>query len=360
MLKQNALRSPPQTLHLVPEPVPSLHPGRSVVPATASPAMRGVLAQAERVADSALPVVVTGETGAGKEVLVRYLHALSPRADGPFVAENCSAIPEALAESLLFGHVRGAFTGADRDRQGLFDQADGGTLFLDEIGDMPLLIQARLLRVLEERRVRPVGGHAAHLVDVRIVCATNHDLAELVRQGRFRADLRYRLDGVTLRIPALRERPEDVELLAARFLDELNTLHGTRRYFARALTARMAAHRWPGNVRELRNRVAALYHLSAGDEIDGELPDSGASASTSTGASTDGPLVTRAATLAEIEHAAIQLALAVSGGDRREAARRLGISRSTLYARLSSQGCTQRADAPGPEHVHGIPASIDP
>jgi len=287
------------------------------------------------LAGSDLPVLVQGESGSGKEVLVQYLHASSGRAAGPLVAENCSAIPESLAESLLFGHVRGAFTGADQDRAGLFAQADGGTLFLDEIGDMPLALQARLLRVLEEGRVRPVGGHESVPFDVRIVCATNRDLSALVRAGQFRSDLYYRLAGATLSIPALRQRPADVELLAARFLEELNTLHGTCRYFARGLADRMQAHAWPGNVRELRNRVAALYHLSDGEEIDGVLPNVGVS---SPAPVPDGALLTRVATLAEIEKEAIRLALSASGGDRRETAHRLGISRSTLYVRIRDLG----------------------
>jgi DNA-binding NtrC family response regulator len=268
-------------------------------------------------------------------VLVQHLHASSARANGPFVAENCSAIPESLAESLLFGHVRGSFTGADRDRIGLFAQADGGTLFLDEIGEMPLAMQARLLRVLEERRVRPVGGTKALAVDVRVVCATNRDLAALVRDGKFRADLYYRLAGVMLRIPALRERTGDVALLAAHFLDEQNSAHGTRKSFASGLLARMKTHPWPGNVRELRNCVAALYHLSGGDVIDGELPSVDLAQHTG---GADARLVTRVAPLAEIEKEAIRLALNATGGDRREAARRLGISRSTLYVRIRDLG----------------------
>ncbi len=338
-----AALSLPQPLHLVPRPTRERRPwparvgAATPVPLAADPAMRRLIEATRQVAESELSVLVQGESGAGKEVLVQYLHAASARAAQPFVAENCSAIPESLAESLLFGHVRGAFTGADRDRAGLFVQADGGTLFLDEIGDMPLALQARLLRVLEERRVRPVGGHASVAFDVRIVCATNRDLLELVREGRFRSDLYYRLAGATLRIPALRERPADVELLARRFLDELNEEQGTERRFASGLMERLCAHAWPGNVRELRNRVAVLFHLSDGDEIDGELP---AAHRMHAVAREDAAqrLVTRVAPLAEIELDAIRLALEETGGDRREAARRLGISRSTLYARLRLLG----------------------
>jgi len=323
-----APHTPP--LHRVLRPAVGPRPKRAVEPSTADPAMKQLLAQAQRLARTELNLVVQGESGAGKEVLVSFLHAASARADGPWIAENCSAITESLAESLLFGHVRGAFTGADRERPGLFVQADGGTLFLDEIGDMPLAMQARLLRVLEEKRVRPVGGDRSIPFDVRVVCATNHDLPELVRAGRFRADLLFRLKGAVLRVPALRERPADIEFLAARFLDELNAANGTARRFSRDLAERMRGHRWPGNVRELKNCVTALYSLSEQDEIDGALPADVEVRATEA----DAPLVTRVAPLAEIEKAAIHLALIETGGDRREAARRLGISRSTLYVRL--------------------------
>ena len=330
-----AQRVPP--LHLVPlaAPMPAVRPAPPVTPIAADAAMGRLFEQAARVAVSDLPVLVQGESGVGKEVVVRWLHASSSRARGPFLAENCSAIPETLAESLLFGHVRGAFTGADRDRDGLFVQADGGTLFLDEIGDMPSALQARLLRVLEERRVRPVGGHQSVPIDVRIVCATNSDLTALVREGRFRADLYYRLAGATLRIPALRERPDDVEVLALHVLGELNASNGTRRRFAGGLVDRMRSHAWPGNVRELRNRVAALYHLTDGEVIDGQLPDTDGREAHAGGGTR---LVTRVAPLREIEGAAIRLALQATKGDRREAARRLGISRSTLYVRIRDLG----------------------
>jgi DNA-binding NtrC family response regulator len=339
MLKNSALaRSRVQPLHLVPATQPvCLEPRQpAVAPVAVDPAMRQLVAQVERVAGCDLPVLVQGESGAGKEVIVQHLHALSQRAHGPFVAENCSAIPEALAESLLFGHVRGSFTGADRDREGLFAQACGGTLFLDEIGDMPLALQARLLRVLEEKRVRPVGGQQSIPVDVRVVCATNTDLAELVRTGRFRSDLYYRLAGVTLRVPALRERPADVDVLANRFLAQLDAEHGTQRRLSDDLLDRMRAHSWPGNVRELRNCVAALYHLCDGDVIDDPIPQP---RSAPAAPAQDGQaLVTRVAPLRDIEKEAIQLALAATRGDRRKAARLLGISRSTIYVRIRELG----------------------
>ncbi len=297
--------------------------------------MLALLERAARIAATDLPVLIQGESGTGKEVVAQFICASSARSQGPLIAANCAAIPDSLAESILFGHVRGAFTGADRDQTGLFVQADGGTLFLDEIGDMSAADQARLLRVLDEGRVRPVGSQRSVVCDVRILCATNHDLPALVRGGRFRADLYYRLAGATLPLPALRERATDVELLACRFLAELDEQHGTQRRFAPSLVERMRAHPWPGNVRELRNWVTSVYHLTDGQEIDGVLPDASAGLLDAT---PDGRLVTRVATLAEIEHDAIQLALSTLNGDRREAAKRLGISRSTLYVRIRDLG----------------------
>ncbi|HUR27518.1 MAG TPA: sigma 54-interacting transcriptional regulator [Planctomycetota bacterium] len=338
--KDTSIRIPERQkapLHILPRsPVPRSWPEGAVEPLTADPAMRRAIQDARRVARCDLPVLVTGESGVGKEVLVQYLHSISLRRDGPLVAENCSAIAETLAESLLFGHVRGAFTGADRDRPGLFAQADGGTLFLDEVGDMPLAMQARLLRVLEEKRVRPVGSQPSVPVDVRIVCATHRDLFALVQEGRFRADLYYRLAGATVRIPALRERPDDVVLLAEHFLRELNASNGTTRRFAESLLTRMRAHAWPGNVRELRHRVAALFHLSTSEWIDGDLAPERAAPQASRSA--PACLVTRVAPLRDIEREALRLALDAAGGDRAEAARLLGVSRSTVYIRIRDFG----------------------
>jgi DNA-binding NtrC family response regulator len=330
-------RPPVQPMHLVPRTplTRTVPPVRLVEPIACDPTMRALLDKVERIAACDLTVLVQGESGAGKEVLVQYLHAHSRRSRGPLVAENCSAIPESLAESLLFGHVRGSFTGADRDRDGLFMQASGGTLFLDEIGDMPLNLQSRLLRVLEERCVRPVGGQHTLPVDVRIVCATNCDLAELVKAGKFRSDLYYRLTGATLRVPALRERPTDIDPLALHFLEQLNEESNTNRRFAIGVLERLRALLWPGNVRELRNCVTSMFHLSDGDDVYGDLP-----APIEPVAATDAhePLLTRLATMREVETEAIQLALQRAGGNRREAARLLGISRSTIYVRIRELG----------------------
>lgn len=218
----------------------------------------------ERVAPSDVPVLVQGETGSGKELVARALHTASDRADQPFLAENCAAVAATLLESELFGHVRGAFTDAARDRDGAFVAADGGTLFLDEIGDMPVDMQAKILRVLQEGEVRPVGSNKARKVDVRIVAASHRDLAAMIATGAFREDLYYRLNVVTLALPALRERPEDLEPLS-RFL--LGRIAAEAKEPARELTpdgaAALAGREWPGNVRELENLLRRAVALSS-------------------------------------------------------------------------------------------------
>ncbi|MDF1800782.1 MAG: sigma-54 dependent transcriptional regulator [Planctomycetota bacterium] len=225
--------------------------------------MAKLFALIERVAPSDVPVLVQGETGSGKELVARALHTASHRADQPFLAENCAAVAATLLESELFGHVRGAFTDAARDRDGAFVAADGGTLFLDEIGDMPVEMQAKILRVLQEGEVRPVGSNKARKVDVRIVAASHRDLAAMVATGAFREDLYYRLNVVTLSLPALRERPEDLEPLA-RFL--LGRIAAESKEPARELTAdgvaALAGREWPGNVRELENLLRRAVALS--------------------------------------------------------------------------------------------------
>jgi transcriptional regulator with GAF, ATPase, and Fis domain len=235
-----------------------------------SEAMQGVFDVLDRVTAASLPVVIEGETGTGKELVARAIHAHGPRAKGPFVGVNCAALPEALLESELFGHVKGAFTGADRDRKGLFVLANGGTLLLDEIGDMPLALQAKLLRALQEGEVRPVGAKASVPVDVRVVCATNRDLGARVEAGNFREDLYYRLRVLPVSLPPLRERKEDIPLLSAAFLRA--HLEGEEkgaksvRLTPGALKA-LASHDWPGNVRELKNVVGGAAVFSKGGQI---------------------------------------------------------------------------------------------
>jgi transcriptional regulator with GAF, ATPase, and Fis domain len=224
-----------------------------------------VIATARRVASSDAPVLITGESGTGKELLARFVHEVSPRRARAFVAESCAAMPDTLLESALFGHVRGAFTGADRARKGLFEAADGGTLFLDEVGEMSTALQGKLLRVLQEGELRPVGSERTRVVDVRVLGATRRDLLALVAEGRFREDLYYRLAVVTLEMPPLRDRPEDVPRLIAHFIEK----HGGGRSVRVAPTVlrELASRPWPGNVRELENEVRRALAFSD-DEIE--------------------------------------------------------------------------------------------
>jgi two-component system response regulator GlrR len=231
---------------------------------TQSPAVEELLSQAQRIAQSKASVFIGGESGTGKELLARAIHDASTRADGPFVAVNCSAIPENLFESELFGHRKGAFTGATRDHKGLFRAADGGTLFLDEIGDMPKSFQAKLLRALQEMKVRPVGATEDESVDVRIISATHADLDKAMAEGNFREDLYYRLNVVTLMLPALAKRPEDIPLLATNFLRELVETYGERvKGFSPEAMEALVNFEWPGNVRQLRNVVEQCVALSS-------------------------------------------------------------------------------------------------
>ncbi|MEZ6014731.1 MAG: sigma 54-interacting transcriptional regulator [Planctomycetota bacterium] len=292
-----------------------------------SEAMRAVHKLLRRVAPSELTVLVSGESGTGKEVAARALHSLSPRVKGPFVAENCAALPASLLESELFGSRKGAFTGSERDREGLFERANGGTLFLDEIGELPLDQQAKLLRVLETREVRRIGDVETRPVDFRLVAATNRDLAVEVQEGRFREDLMYRLDTVRVVMPSVRERLEDVPALVAHFTRLAAARDGRSRAVSPEVLAALAARPWPGNVRELANEVARLLVLSDGDVVDPSLVRA-APATEARGAQ---DLVRP---LEELEREAILAALARTGGDKRKAAELLGISRAKVYQRL--------------------------
>ena len=233
-----------------------------------SPAIEQLRAQVARIARSQAPVFIRGESGTGKEVIARMIHALGPRARGPFVPVNCGAIPPELMESEFFGHVRGSFTGASADKPGLFRAAHGGTLFLDEVAELPLAMQVKLLRAIQERAVRPVGAHAEEAVDVRILSASHRDLAALVAEGRFRQDLFYRIDVNALHVPPLRERPEDIEELAGHILARLAARDGgpVRRLSPCAVEA-LRAHDFPGNVRELENLLERACALCDGDAI---------------------------------------------------------------------------------------------
>ncbi len=244
-------------------------------PVFASPRMSALRDLIDRVAASTLPVLIRGETGSGKEVVARAIHEASPRASGPMRSVNCGAIPATLIESLLFGHEKGAFTGAERTTAGLFEQAHGGTLFLDEIGELSPAAQAALLRVLETRRLMRVGGVEELEVDVRVVAATHRDLVAMVGEGAFRQDLLYRLNSVTLEVPPLRERPQDLDALIERFLDEASRAGGGRvQGIEDAARSVLRAHSWPGNVRELRNVIERAVVVCAGERVSvDDLPE---------------------------------------------------------------------------------------
>ncbi|MCS6798652.1 MAG: sigma-54 dependent transcriptional regulator [Myxococcota bacterium] len=294
----------------------------------------------ERVAAHRTTVLVTGESGTGKELVARALHRLSPRAARPFVAVNCGAIPPALLESELFGHRRGAFTDATADKRGLFEEAHGGTLFLDEIGELPLSLQVKLLRVLQEGSVRRLGETRDVTVDVRVVAATVRDLQEEVRAGRFREDLYYRLNVVSLRVPPLRERREDIPLLVEHFLDSLaQRLHLARKTISQAALARLVAHDWPGNVRELGNVMERAVVLAEGDVIDV------ADLSEPLQPGRDRPIpaflddeISIKKAVRRLEAELIRRALERTGGNRTRAARLLEISHRALLYKIKDYG----------------------
>lgn len=283
-----------------------------------------------RVAARDVTVLLHGESGTGKERVAEAIVAGSPRADRPFVRFNCASLSPELAEAELFGHTKGAFTGATKDRPGLFREADGGTLFLDEVGELGPTVQARLLRALQSGEVRPVGEDRARTVDVRVIAATHRDLAAMATQGTFREDLLYRLKVVQLRVPALRERPDDIPLLAQVFAER-----AARRFglpvprLDPSLLAALTARAWPGNVRELENAVEMMVALSEGGRLDAGLLD-------------DGPVEVAGTGLKErveaYERTLIVAALAECDGNKSEAARRLGVGRVTLYEKLRKYG----------------------
>lgn len=292
--------------------------------------MKQLRATIEKLAPSDLSVLVLGETGTGKELVARALHQQSNRARGNFVSENCSAIPLELMESELFGHRKGAFTGADEDRAGLLELASGGTLFLDEVGDMPLALQAKLLRVLQEQRARRVGGAETFAVDVRVIAATHKDLHRLVADGEFREDLYYRLAAAEVTVPPLRERGDDIRLLATEFIERLNRQHRRSARLTEDGVRRLSEYPWPGNVRELEHVISRAFILTDGDELSSfDLPDT-------MPASAEGEMPTSwpVMTLAESEARTIRAALERTGGDKTAAAKLLGISRTAIYEKL--------------------------
>ena len=306
-----------------------------------SKAMQSIFRVLDRVIDSDLPVVLLGESGTGKELVARMIHDNSSRKSGPYVSENCGAIPESLMEAEIFGYVKGAFTGADRDKPGLLELAHGGTFFLDEIGEMDLALQKKLLRAIQEGEFRKVGGGDTLRVDVRFLSATNRDLAQMVEDGEFRADLYYRLKGVVIELPPLRDRREDIPLLVEHFLDQAAANSDKPvSTMAPDVLEMLVQHDWPGNVRELENEVRCMATLAQG-AIDQALVESVLGDRRSRRGSSDtGEAGFDGRTLAEIEEVAIRRALRLTNGKKSEAARMLGIARRTFYDKLKKMGET--------------------
>ena len=304
-----------------------------------SPRLAQAIALADKVARHPSTALITGESGTGKELVARHIHDASPRAGKPFVAVNCGAIPEALLESELFGHTKGAFTGATAERQGLFEEADGGTLFLDELGDMPLPLQVKLLRALQEGEVRRVGDNASRSVDVRVVAATARDLEADVAEGRFRADLYYRVNVVRIHLPALRERTEDVPELVRHFVDRFNRRLGLHVTGVTPVAMRaLVDYPWPGNVRELENIVERAMVLTDGPQLDLEqLPTLAAAPSRQNGSSSPLDLSVKRRT-DELERALIKEALERTRGNRTRAAKLLDLSHRALLYKIRDYG----------------------
>jgi two-component system response regulator HydG len=306
--------------------------------------MTGIFEILRRVAPTNISVLIQGESGTGKELLARAIHDNSNRWNRRFMPINCAGFTETLLESELFGHIKGAFTGAAVDRKGLFEIADKGTLFLDEIGDMPLNMQAKLLRVIEDGIVIPVGGNKPVVVDVRIISATNHDLAGLVEQKKFREDLYFRIKGVSITIPSLRQRREDIPLLADFFLKEAAEETGSKVIgISDAVMNIFTGYEWPGNIRQMRNTIRTMVVMSDREKLDvQDLPPeinrvrqlTGGSTSFTAGGSNEQANAASEMPLNEIEKQAIIDTLAKTGNNREKAAKLLGIGERTLYRKI--------------------------
>jgi two-component system response regulator HydG len=324
-----------------------------------SAAMKKIRDVISRVAETEATVLVTGESGTGKELVARAVHARSARANGPFVAINCAAMPESLLDSELFGHVKGAFTDARAARPGLFVKASGGTLFLDEIGEMPMGMQAKLLRALQERKVRPVGGDVEVAFDARIVAATNRDLEEEVEQRRFREDLFYRINVVHIHMPPLRQRDNDVLLLAQTFLQRCQAKGPVRVVGLKSAAAeRLTAYPWPGNVRELQNCIERALALSQFDHIGiDDLPERIRNFNSSRIPLESGDPLT-IVPMDEVERRYINKVLEALGGNKASAARLLGMDRRTLYRKLERWGSAPLNDQERRGVDEGLPNAV--
>jgi two-component system response regulator HydG len=305
-----------------------------------TPQMHTIIGKLRQIAPTSATVLITGESGTGKELVAKALHVNSPRRNKPFVPLNCAALSENILESELFGHIKGAFTGADRERKGWFEYANGGTLFLDEVGDIPIATQVKLLRVLETGEIVRVGTNEPVKVNVRLVSATNRDLNEAITSGRFRQDLYHRLKVVSVRLPPLRERREDIPLLADYFLRQFAASHGKAvTAISPAVRKVFASYAWPGNVRELKNTIESMVVIDLDGTLDlDDLTEDlqSASATTAEGATPGGTLVGR--TMDDIERYYLLETLKLTGGNREEAARMLGIGERTLYRKLKEYG----------------------
>jgi DNA-binding NtrC family response regulator len=302
-----------------------------------SPPMQRLFELINRVAREETTVLIEGESGTGKELVARAIHRKSPRVNKPFIKLNCGALNDNLLESELFGHEKGAFTGAIRQKKGRFELADGGTLFLDEIGDISPAMQVKLLRVLQEKEFERVGGEQTISVDVRLVSATNSDLKELIMQNRFREDLYYRLSVIPVKLPALRERKEDIPLLTEHFLNSLNGRRpNLKKYISSAGIQLLSNYHWPGNIRELENLIERLFVISPGPEIPAELIALHLSGHPKISTDADGLLLDTA--LESFEKKLILNALKKSDGIKNRAAKLLGIRTSTLYYKLEKYG----------------------
>jgi DNA-binding NtrC family response regulator len=315
--------------------------------------MKDIFARIQRAAPVDSTVLILGESGTGKELVAQALHHNSPRKKGPFVAVNCAAVPATLVESELFGHVKGAFTGATDRRVGRFEQSDGGSLFIDEIGDFELGLQAKLLRVLETLTLTPVGGHEDRKVDVRVIAATSRDIRKMVEQGTFREDLFYRLNVVQINLPPLRDRTDDVPILVEHFLKEISeSKHTPPKRVSPEVMRYFLSYRWPGNVRELRNALESMMVLADGELLtENDIPDRIRQGNDNSNSSRHLP---SNVSMEELERMAIQKALDQCNGNRTHAAMRLGISVRTLQRKLR-----QYEQATNPQENPDTPSSSD-